>query len=248
MTVDIPKTAMVLSAGYGKRMRPLTDDTPKPMLALNGKPLIGHVMDRLAATGVERAVVNLHYLGDQIRDYLDSEDRLDVIFTEEPELLETGGGVKNALGPLTELGTHPFYVVNSDAFWLDGYEDTLMRLAREWRDDLMDGLLLLQGTVESHGYSGPGDFVADPDGKLARRPEMEVAPWLFAGVQILHPRIFDDSPDGKWSLNVVFDKAIETDRLYGVVHDGEWFHIGTPEGLKEADDFLNLTFAGEKKR
>ncbi|MBO6948798.1 MAG: nucleotidyltransferase family protein [Rhodospirillales bacterium] len=248
MTVDIPKTAMVLSAGYGKRMRPLTDDTPKPMLALNGKPLIGHVMDRLAATGVERAVVNLHYLGDQIRDYLDSEDRLDVIFTEEPELLETGGGVKNALGPLTELGTHPFYVVNSDAFWLDGYEDTLMRLAREWRDDLMDGLLLLQGTVESHGYSGPGDFVADPDGKLARRPEMEVAPWLFAGVQILHPRIFDDSPDGKWSLNVVFDKAIETDRLYGVVHDGEWFHIGTPEGLKEADDFLNLPFAGEKKR
>ena len=248
MTVDIPKTAMVLSAGYGKRMRPLTDDTPKPMLALNGKPLIGHVMDRLAATGVERAVVNLHYLGDQIRDYLDSEDRLDVIFTEEPELLETGGGVKNALGPLTELGTHPFYVVNSDAFWLDGYEDTLMRLAREWRDDLMDGLLLLQGTVESHGYSGPGDFVADPDGKLARRPEMEVAPWLFAGVQILHQRIFDDSPDGKWSLNVVFDKAIETDRLYGVVHDGEWFHIGTPEGLKEADDFLNLPFAGEKKR
>ena len=248
MTVDIPKTAMVLSAGYGKRMRPLTDDTPKPMLALNGKPLIGHVMDRLAATGVERAVVNLHYLGDQIRDYLDSEDRLDVIFTEEPELLETGGGVKNALGPLTELGTHPFYVVNSDAFWLDGYEDTLMRLAREWKDDLMDGLLLLQGTVESHGYTGPGDFVADPDGKLARRPEMEVAPWLFAGVQILHPRIFDDSPDGKWSLNVVFDKAIETDRLYGVVHDGEWFHIGTPEGLKEADDFLNLPFAGEKKR
>jgi MurNAc alpha-1-phosphate uridylyltransferase len=248
MTVDIPKTAMVLSAGYGKRMRPLTDDTPKPMLALNGKPLIGHVMDRLATAGVKRAVVNLHYLGDQIKDYLAAEDRLDVTFTDEPELLETGGGVKNALTPLTETGTDPFYVVNSDAFWLDGYEDTLMRLAREWKDDIMDGLLLLHGTVESHGYTGPGDFVADPDGKLQRRPEMEIAPWLFAGVQILHPRIFDNSPDGKWSLNVVFDKAIESDRLYGVIHDGEWFHIGTPEGLKEADDFLNLPYAGEKKR
>lgn len=248
MTVDIPKTAMVLSAGYGKRMRPLTDDTPKPMLALNGKPLIGHVMDRLATAGVKRAIVNLHYLGDQIKDYLAAEDRLDVIFTEEPDLLETGGGVKNALAPLTETGTDPFYVVNSDAFWLDGYEDTLMRLAREWKDGIMDGLLLLHGTVESHGYTGPGDFVADPDGKLKRRPEMEIAPWLFAGVQILHPRIFDNSPDGKWSLNVVFDKAIESDRLYGVIHDGEWFHIGTPEGLKEADDFLNLPFAGEKKR
>ncbi|MCK5778953.1 MAG: nucleotidyltransferase family protein [Rhodospirillales bacterium] len=248
MTVDIPKTAMVLSAGYGKRMRPLTDDTPKPMLALNGKPLIGHVMDRLATAGVKRAVVNLHYLGDQIKDYLAAEDRLDVTFTDEPELLETGGGVKNALTPLTETGTDPFYVVNSDAFWLDGYEDTLMRLAREWKDDIMDGLLLLHGTVESHGYTGPGDFVADPDGKLKRRPEMEIAPWLFAGVQILHPRIFDNSPDGKWSLNVVFDKAIESDRLYGVIHDGEWFHIGTPEGLKEADDFLNLPYAGEKKR
>lgn len=248
MTVDIPKTAMVLSAGYGKRMRPLTDDTPKPMLALNGKPLIGHVMDRLATAGVKRAVVNLHYLGDQIKDYLAAEDRLDVTFTDEPELLETGGGVKNALAPLTETGTDPFYVVNSDAFWLDGYEDTLMRLAREWKDDIMDGLLLLHGTVESHGYTGPGDFVADPDGKLKRRPEMEIAPWLFAGVQILHPRIFDNSPDGKWSLNVVFDKAIESDRLYGVIHDGEWFHIGTPEGLKEADDFLNLPYAGEKKR
>lgn len=248
MTIDIPKTAMVLSAGYGKRMRPLTDDTPKPMLALNGKPLIGHVMDRLATAGVKRAVVNLHYLGDQIKDYLAAEDRLDVTFTDEPELLETGGGVKNALAPLTETGTDPFYVVNSDAFWLDGYEDTLMRLAREWKDDIMDGLLLLHGTVESHGYTGPGDFVADPDGKLKRRPEMEIAPWLFAGVQILHPRIFDNSPDGKWSLNVVFDKAIESDRLYGVIHDGEWFHIGTPEGLKEADDFLNLPYAGEKKR
>ena len=248
MNVEIPKVAMVLSAGYGKRMKPLTDTTPKPMLALNGKPLIGHVMDRLARTGVTRAVVNLHYLGEQIRDYLAGEDRLEIIFTEEPDLLETGGGVKNALGYLTESGTHPFYVMNSDAFWLDGYEDTLLRLAREWKDDLMDGLLLLHSTPESHGYLGQGDFLADPMGRLTRRPESEVAPWLFAGVQILHPRIFDDSPNGAWSLNAVFDKAIEADRLYGVIHDGEWFHIGTPRGLKEAEAFLNEPFAGERKR
>ncbi len=248
MTVDIPRTAMVLAAGYGKRMRPLTDKTPKPMLALDGTPLIGHVMDRLAAAGVERAVVNLHYLGDRIRSYLAAENRLEVVFTEEPKLLETGGGVRNALAPLTEFGTHPFYVVNADAFWLDGYEDTLMRLAREWKDDIMDGLLLLQGTAESHGYAGRGDFIADPDGRLARRPETEIAPWLFAGVQILHPRLFDDSPSGAWSLNVLFDKAIEAARLYGVVHDGEWFHIGTPDGLEEAEAFLHEPFAGEKKR
>lgn len=248
MTVEIPKTAMVLAAGYGKRMRPLTDDKPKPMLALDGKPLIGHVMDRLAAAGVERAVVNLHYLGDRIRSYLAQENRLEVVFSEEAELLETGGGVGNALAPLTEFGTHPFYVVNADAFWLDGYEDTLMRLAREWKDGLMDGLLLLQGTAESHGYTGCGDFIADPDGRLARRPETGIAPWLFAGVQILHPRLFDDRPSGAWSLNVLFDKAIEVERLYGVVHDGEWFHIGTPDGLEEAEAFLREPFAGEKKR
>jgi len=248
MSVDIPKAAMVLAAGYGKRMQPLTEKTPKAMLALNGKPLIGHVIDRLVHTGVERAVVNLHYLGEQIRDYLSAETRLEVVFTEEPELLETGGGVKQALSHLTEMGTHPFYVVNSDAFWLDGYEDTLLRLAREWKVEIMDGILLLHQTPESHGYSGRGDFLADPLGRLVRRPECEVAPWLYAGVQMLHPRLFEGSPDGAWSLNVLFDKAIEHGRLYGVIHDGEWFHIGTPDGLAEAEAFLNEPFAGERKR
>jgi len=245
MTFKIPTTAMVLAAGYGKRMQPLTETTPKPMLLLNDKPLIGHVMDRLVHTGVKRAVVNLHYLGAQIRDYLKSEKRLEIIFSEEPELLETGGGVKNAM---PELGTEPFYVVNSDAFWLDGYEDTLLRLAREWIDADMDALLLLQSTVESYGYEGTGDFVADPLGKLIRRPESEVSAWLYAGVQILHPRLLADTPDGAWSLNVLFDKAIEHERLYGVIHDGEWFHIGTPDGLKVAEDFLHEPYAGDRKR
>ncbi|MEX0695711.1 MAG: nucleotidyltransferase family protein [Rhodospirillales bacterium] len=245
MRCKIPTTAMVLAAGYGKRMQPLTDTMPKPMVPLNGKPLIGHVIDRLVRTGVSRAVVNLHYLGEQIRDYLRTEDRLEIIFSEEAALLETGGGIKHAM---TELGTEPFYAVNSDAFWLDGYEDTLIRLAREWKDEAMDSLLLLQSTVESHGYEGKGDFVADPLGRLKRRPEAEVAAWLFAGVQIVHPRLFEDSPDGAWSMNVLFDRALETGRLYGVIHDGEWFHIGTPDGLAEAEAFLNKSYAENRKR
>ena len=245
MTDQVPTTAMVLAAGLGKRMRPLTDTQPKPMLLLNGKPLIGHVMDRSVAAGVTRTVVNLHYLGHFIRDYLATEDRLEVIFSEEGVLLETGGGIKNAL-PL--LGSEPFFVMNSDAFLLDGYEDTLVRLAREWKDDQMDGLLLLHSTVEGHGYDGKGDFIADPAGRLRRRPESEVSPWLFAGVQILHPRIFDGAEDGVYSLNVLFDKALKSDRLFGVVHNGEWFHIGTPEGLDEAEVFINKLFAGVKKR
>jgi N-acetyl-alpha-D-muramate 1-phosphate uridylyltransferase len=239
------RTAMILSAGFGKRMRPLTDSTPKPLLKIDGTPLLGHIFDRLAAAGVERAVVNVHYLGEQIRDYLADETRIDITLIEEPEILETGGGVKNAM---SDLGTDPFYCINADAFWLNGYEDTLMRLAREWRDERMDGILLLQSTVDGHGYSGMGDFIAEPDGRLRRRPLTEVAPWLFAGVQILHPRLFNDAPDGPFSLNLLYDRALEAERLYGIVHDGEWFHIGTPAGLDEAETFLSDPFPGEKKR
>lgn len=238
-------TAMVLAAGFGKRMRPLTDTMPKPMVPLAGKPLIGHIMDRLAAAGVARAVINLHYLGDVIRDYLADEERLEIVFTDEAEILETGGGIVNAM---PELGTHPFYSVNADAYWLDGYEDTLSRLAAIWDEDKMDGLLLLHSTVDAHGYDGVGDFLADADGKLTRRPESEVVPWLYAGVQILHPRLFDGAPDGAFSLNLLYDRAIETERLYGVVHDGEWFHIGTPQALSDAETFLDDPYPGEKKR
>lgn len=241
----VPNTAMVLAAGLGKRMRPLTDTMPKPMVPVNGKPLLGHVMDRLVDAGVERAVVNLHYLGEQIQDYLADEDRLDIVFSLESELLETGGGVKKAM-PI--LGTDPFYVINSDAFWLDGYENTLVRLAREWRDDMMDALLILQSTVYAYGYTGYGDFSADPDGKIDRRQESETTPWLFSGIQILHPRAFENAPEGAFSLNVVYDKARDADRLYGMIHDGEWFHIGTPESIPDVEEFLNQPFAGEEKR
>lgn len=241
----VPDTAMVLAAGLGKRMRPLTDTMPKPMVPVNDKPLIGHVMDRLVDAGVARAVVNLHYLGDQIQDYLANEDRLEVIFSPESDLLETGGGVKKAM---PELGTHPFYVINSDAFWLDGYENALIRLAREWRDELMDVLLMLQSTVYAYGYTGYGDFSAEPDGKIHRRHESEVTPWMFSGIQILHPRALRNTAEGAFSLNRVYDQAADADRLYGMIHDGEWFHIGTPESIPEVEDFLNKPFAGEEKR
>ncbi len=244
-TSAAPQTAMVLAAGFGKRMQPLTETRPKPLIELCEKPLIGHVMDRLVDAGVGRAVVNLHYMGQQIRAFLGAEDRLDVIFIDEPEILETGGGVKNAM---TELGTDPFYVVNSDAFWLNGYEDALLRLARRWNDEEMDALLMLHSTVEGHGYDGIGDFNADADGRLTRRPESEVCPWLFAGLQILHPRLFTDAPDGAYSLNTLYDGALENERLFGVVHDGEWFHIGTPQSLEFAEAFLHEAYAGEKKR
>lgn len=241
----IPKTAMVLSAGFGKRMRPLTDTMPKPMVPLNGIPLIGHTMNRLVDVGVERVIVNLHYLGEQIQDYLADENRLEVVFSEEVELLETGGGVKHAL-PL--IGSEPFYVINSDAFWLDGYENSLRRLAREWHEDTMDVLLMLQSTVYAYGYAGLGDFAADASGKLERRQESAVTPWLFAGIQILHPRVLKNTPDGAFSLNVVYDQAIEAERLYGMIHDGEWFHIGTPDSIAETEEFLDKPFAGEEKR
>lgn len=241
----VPKTAMVLAAGYGKRMQPLTETQPKPMIELCGKPLIGHVMDRLVQAGVGQSVVNLHYLGDQIRDYLSRENRLEIVFVEEPEILETGGGVQNAMA---ELGTEPFYVVNSDAFWLNGYEDALLRLARHWDNEKMDALLMLHSTVEGHGYDGTGDFNADANGQLSRRPEAEVCPWLFAGLQILTPAAFKNTPDGAFSLNIIYDRLLEAERLYGVVHDGEWFHIGTPESLAETEAFLDEPYAGEKKR
>lgn len=241
----IPKTAMVLSAGFGKRMRPLTDTMPKPMVSVNGTPLIGHVMNRLVDVGVERAIVNLHYLGEQIQEFLANETRLEIIFSEEVDLLETGGGVKHAM-PV--LGSDPFYVINSDAFWLDGYENALLRLAREWQEVQMDVLLMLQSTVYAYGYDGLGDFDADATGKLERRPEAAVTPWLFAGIQIMHPRALKNTPEGAFSLNVVYDQASEAERLYGMIHDGEWFHIGTPERIAETEEFLNQPFAGEERR
>ena len=242
---SMPKHAMVLAAGKGLRMRPISDKTPKPMIPINGRPLIDHVLERLADAGIIETVVNTHHLAIQIERYLAGRDRPKVIFSNEEVLLETGGGVKNAL---LQLGEKPFLAVNSDAFWLNGPTDALQRLADIWDEDKMDGLLLLHSTVDAYGYTGMGDFNCDASGQLTRRPEMEVAPWLFTGIQILKPESMAGTPDGPFSLNLVYDRLLEEERLYGVIHDGEWFHVGTPDGLAEAEAYLKVRYPGIKHR
>ena len=232
MTARMPKRAMVLAAGLGKRMRPLTDTTPKPLLAVAGRTLLDRALDRLADAKIERAVVNVHYLGAQIEAHLKSRTTPPIAISREDVLLETGGGVAKAL-PL--LGDAPFFAVNADVLWLDGATPALRRLARAWDDAQMDALLLMQSTATARGYEGRGDYFLDAVGRLKRRRGSEVAPYVYAAVQILHPRLFQGAPSGAFSLNVLYDKAQEAGRLWGIVHDGLWFHVGTPEDLAATD-------------
>jgi len=245
MTGPGPKIAMVLAAGLGTRMRPLTDTMPKPLVPVDGRALINHVLDRLQDVGVTEVVINTHYLAEQLEDHLSKRKTPDIQISREDELLDTGGGIANAL---EMLGDEPFYVVNTDAFWLNGPFDALSRIAGTWKDDEMDGLLLLHSTVEAYGYTGRGDFSAGGDGLLTRRLKGEVSPWLFTGIQLLHPRLFDDAPQGAFSLNVLYDRVMENERLFGAVHDGEWFHVGSPEGLEEAESYMRLRYAGTRHR
>jgi N-acetyl-alpha-D-muramate 1-phosphate uridylyltransferase len=231
-----PDHAMVLAAGRGERMRPLTERLPKPLIEVGGKAMLDWALDHLAAAGVDQAVVNLHHLGGQIEAHVKDRARPHVTFSREAELLETGGGVAAALAG---LGPDAFYVLNGDVVWLDGLEPALPRLARTWNDDEMDGLLLLQPVTGAYGYDGAGDFAMDAVGRLRRRCEREVAPFVFAGVQLLHPRLFAGGPGGAFSLNLLYDRAIESGRLWGLRHDGHWFHVGTPEALSGVEDALH---------
>jgi N-acetyl-alpha-D-muramate 1-phosphate uridylyltransferase len=239
-----PATAMVLAAGLGKRMRPITDTMPKPLVRIRGRTLLDHAIDRLVAARVETIVVNAHYRAEQIVAHLGKRQfgkgpAPRITISEEPELLETGGGVRKAL-PL--LGEH-FYVVNADIFWLDSTVPALARLARAWEEGEMDALLLLQRTTTAVGYDGSGDYDLDPLGMPRRRGEGQVAPLLFAGVQILHRRLFDRSEElpTRFSLARLYDRAQDAGRLRGIVHDGEWYHIGTPAGLASAEERLAIT-------
>lgn len=234
-TVPMPETAMVLAAGFGTRLRPLTETTPKAMVKVLGRPMIDVVLDRLQAAGVKRVVVNLHHLGQVIRDHLKNRTDLEILFSEEDEILETGGGIVKAL-PL--LGDAPFFTVNAKIMWLNGKTDALLRLAQHWDDAKMDALLLLQPTVTAVGYDGTGDFTMDQFGRLRRRLGWQVAPFLYAGIQLCHPRLFRDAPKGAFSTNVVWDRAIEEERLYGIRHDGEWYHVSTPRHLDEVERHL----------
>ena len=238
-------TAMVLAAGLGTRLKPLTERLPKPLVPVAGRTLLDRALDRLEESNVKTAVVNLHHLGDMIADHLKDRKKPKIVLSRELDRQETGGGVRSALA---HLGQGPFFVVNADVLWLNGPYNALARLAHHWREADMDALLLLHETTVAFGYDGAGDFLADPAGRLQRRPERELAPYLFTGVQILHPRLFQDCPEGPFSLNVLYDRANAAGRLHGIVHDGEWFHVGTPEGLAEAEEYMRVRYPSSKRR
>lgn len=226
------KTAMVLAAGLGERMRPITATLPKPLVKVAGRALIDHALDRLAEAGVETAIVNVHHLADLMEAHLRPRQWPKVVISDErTELLDTGGGIRKAL-PL--IGDEAFVLLNSDSLWIDGPEANLPRLMRAWNPQDTDILLLLAPT-DSVGYDGAGDFVMAPDGGLRRRPADAAAPHVYAGAAILKPAVFDGTPDGAFSLNRLFDRAIEAGRLRGLALDGEWLHVGTPDSIGRAE-------------
>ncbi len=228
-----PTTAFVLAAGLGLRMRPLTETRPKPLVELAGKPLIDHVLDLLAAAGVERAIVNAHYRADQLIDHVRTRSRPRIEISDERDaLLDTGGGVARAL---KTLGDEPFFVCNSDTASFGGTGNNLQRMAQIWDGARMDCLMLLAPAASSIGYVGQGDFQMSPEGLLRRRRELEVAPFVYSGYFIAHPRLFAGHPAGAFSLNLLWDRAIAAGRLYGVRQDGLWMHVGSPSALAEAE-------------
>jgi len=231
------RTAMVLAAGLGKRMRPLTATRPKPLVEVAGRALLDHVLDRLEAGGVARVVVNVHYLADALEAHLRSERRpFDLIVSDERDLLlETGGGVLRAL-PLLE--DDRFLVANSDNLWVDGPVDAVRLLAESWNDQAMDALLLVVPLAHAHCHRGPGDFHLDPAGRLRRRGAGRVAPFVFTGVQMVSRRLLADAPDGAFSFNILWDRAIAAGRLFGLVHQGLWFDVGTPPAIPAAEQLL----------
>src|SRR5438128_6638512 len=229
-----PARAMVLAAGVGLRMRPLTDRMPKPLVTVAGRPLLDHVLDKLAEAGVREAVVNVHYLPDQIIDHTAARARPRVIISDErDEVLGTGGGVVKAL-PL--LGDAPFFHVNADTLWIDGVRPNLARLAETFDPARMDILLLMAPTTSSIGYGGRGDYAMLPDGALRKRREHQVVPFVYAGAAIMAPSLFADAPAGEFSLTKMFDRANEQERLFGLRLDGVWMHVGTPDAVQAAEE------------
>jgi MurNAc alpha-1-phosphate uridylyltransferase len=225
--IALPESAMVLAAGLGKRMRPISDTIPKPLLEIAGRTLLDHAIDRLASVGVDRVVVNVHYKAEMVIARLGERDHPTIEVSREEALLETGGGVARALPLLGE----EFFVVNGDVLWLDGKEPALARLAAVFDPVRMDAVLLFHRTTSAVGYDGSGDYFLDPLGVPRRRGEREIAPFLFSGVQLLHRRLFDGVTEPRFSLNRLYDRAEGAGRLTAIVHDGEWYHIGTPDGL-----------------
>jgi len=235
--IPVPRVAMVQAAGLGTRMRPLTLQTPKPLLKVGGKALIDHVLDRLSEGGVRRAVVNLHHFPDQVRQHLVGRTKPEVVFSDESaELLNTGGSLARARPLLTAA---PFYIANSDMIWRDWQGNALHRLAERWEDKEMDALLLLQSCTSAIGYAGLGDFTADAAGRLTWRDERSVAPFVYTGLQLLHPRLLDNCPAGPFPMRLLWDRALEAGRFFGIRHDGDWMEVGTPDQLATAEAAQN---------
>jgi MurNAc alpha-1-phosphate uridylyltransferase len=231
------ETAMVLSAGLGTRMAAHNGNLPKPLIPLKDKPLIDHVLDRLAQAGVRRAVVNVHHYADLIEAHLKGRRLPQISISDErARLLDTGGGVKKAL---PELGPRPFLIHNADSVWIESVGSNLARLTACWDEERMDCLLLLAPTSISPGYQGRGDFRLETDGRIYRRGEQDVVPFVFAGVSIAHPRLFEPSPEGAFSLNLLWSRAIAAGRAWGMRMEGVWMHVGTPEALAQAEQCLN---------
>ncbi|HYE51781.1 MAG TPA: nucleotidyltransferase family protein [Azospirillaceae bacterium] len=233
--MSMPTHAMVLAAGLGLRMRPLTLTRPKPLIEVAGRTLLDHALDRLEAAGVGTAVVNSHYLGHMIGEHLAGRTGPRIELSPEETLLETAGGVRHAID---RLGDAPFFVVNADILWLDGPTPALKRMAACWDADAMDALLLLMPTVAAVGYEGNGDYHMDPDGRARFRQPDELAPFVYAGVQIIKPELYRALEPGRRSNTELWHRAEAEGRLYGMRHDGAWFHVGTPEAVDEVDALI----------
>lgn len=235
MTKLASDTAMVMAAGLGKRMRPLTAAQPKPMVRVAGKPLIDHSLDRLADSGVARAVVNVHYLADALEAHLKSRKSPQITISDErEELLETGGGMIKALPLLPD----PFFCINADNIWLDGPRDAFHELSRRWDPAEMDALLLVVPHSRAMNFNGKGDFRMDPEGRLTRRQSGRIAPFIYTGIQLVSHRLLRDAPEGKFSTNLLWNRAIEEGRLFGASFAGQWFEVGTPQAIAPTEEVL----------
>ena len=237
MTELTANKAMILAAGLGKRLQPITINTPKPLVMVAGKPIIGYAIDHFVKAGLERLVVNVHYLADQVITYLDDRNDIEIIISDETnQIFDTGGGIKKAL-PF--LGNKPFFTCNSDIIWHDKYQEALRGLLSAWKNNNMDALLLLKSIDSAFGYNGKGDFFMEPSGRVKRKKAGESAPFVFAGLQLIKPNIFEEYPEEPFSLNKIFDKLLSNGRLFGFVYNGDWLHIGDLDGLKIAESYFS---------
>ena len=231
-----PRRAMVLAAGLGTRMRPLTNRVPKPLVKVRGKPLIDHVIDRLAQAGVELVVVNIYHHAAVLKEHLAARKDVEIRVSDESgRVLGSGGGIFKAL-PIFD--GEPFFVHNADSIWVEGYGQALARMMARWNAEEMDALLLVASLVNAIGYEGPGDFLMDADGRLSRVPEQQLSPFAFPGVQIVHPRFFEGCSAGDFSINPLWDRAIAQGRLFGIRLEGVWMHVGTPDALVQSEEYL----------